>query len=96
MMQVIDADQVRARTDLPRLIESLERAFRSDAVVPQRLIQALPGGNGGRQFLVMPAFDPDGLAAVKLVTYIPENACRGLPTDRGGFRPRLEIPFPRG
>ena len=79
-MLVIDADQVRARTDLPRLIESLERAFRSDAVVPQRLIQALPGGNGGRQFLVMPAFDPDGSAAVKLVTYIPENACRGLPT----------------
>ena len=79
-MRVIDAGQVRARTDLPRLIESLERAFRGDAVVPQRLILALPGGSGERQFLVMPAFDPDGSAAVKLVTYVPENAGRGLPT----------------
>ena len=67
-MQVIGADQVRARADLPRLIESLERAFRGEAVIPQRLILAQPGGGGGRQFLVMPAFDPDGSAAVKLVT----------------------------
>jgi len=79
-MQVIGADEVRARADLPRLIESLERAFRSEAVVPQRSILPMPGGNGGRQFLVMPAFDPDGSAAVKLVTYVPENASRGLPT----------------
>jgi len=79
-MRVIGADEVRARADLPRLIESLERAFRSDAVVPQRSILPLPGGSGGRQFLVMPAFDPDGSAAVKLVTFIPGNASRGLPT----------------
>ena len=79
-MRVIGADEVRARADLPRLIESLERAFRGDAVVPQRPILPMPGGNGGRQFLVMPAFDPDGSAAVKLVTYLPENASRGLPT----------------
>ena len=79
-MEVIDADEVRARADLPRLIESLERAFRGDAVIPQRLILAQPGGRGGRQFLVMPAFEPDGTAAVKLVTYFPENASRGLPT----------------
>lgn len=79
-MQVIDADQVRARADLPRLIDSLERAFRNDAQVPQRLILALPGGNGDRQFLVMPAFDADGSAAIKLVTYLPGNASRGLPT----------------
>jgi alanine dehydrogenase len=79
-MQVIDADEVRARADLPRLIESLERAFRSDAVIPQRLILPMTGGSEDRQFLVMPAFDADGSAAVKLVTFIPGNARRGLPT----------------
>jgi alanine dehydrogenase len=79
-MRVIDADQVRARADLPRLIDSLERAFRGDAVVPQRQVLALPGGNATGQFLVMPAFDADGSAAVKLVTYLPANAGRGLPT----------------
>jgi alanine dehydrogenase len=79
-MRVIDADQVRARADLPRLIDSLEHAFRGDAVVPQRQVLALPGGNATGQFLVMPAFDADGSAAVKLVTYLPANAGRGLPT----------------
>lgn len=79
-MQVIGADQVRARADLPRLIGSLERAFRNGAVIPQRQVLTLPGGSGDRQFLVMPAFDADGSAAVKLVTYLPGNASRGLPT----------------
>jgi len=78
-MRVIGADQVRVRADLPRLIDSLERAFRSDAVVPQRQVLTLPGNAAG-QFLVMPAFDADGSAAVKLVTYLPANAGRGLPT----------------
>ena len=40
----------------------------------------MPGGEGNRQFLVMPAFAPDGSAAVKLVTYSPGNPGRGLPT----------------
>ena len=56
------------------------------AGVPQRRRGSAAADTGaarrqrGRQFLVMPAFDPDGSAAVKLVTYVPENAGRGLPT----------------
>ena len=80
LMRVIGADEVRAQADLPRLIESLEQAFRSAAVIPPRQILPLPGGRGDGQFLVMPAFDPDGSAAIKLVTFLPENASRGLPT----------------
>ena len=79
-MRVIDAEGVRARAPLPKLIESLEQAFRGSAAIPQRLVLAQPGGDGGRQFLVMPVFDADGSAAVKLVTYVPDNAGRGLPT----------------
>jgi ornithine cyclodeaminase len=79
-MRVIDADQVRTRADLPGLIDCLERAFRDGATVPPRAVLDIPGGSGDGQFLVMPAFAPDGSAAVKLVTYFPGNAGRGLPT----------------
>jgi ornithine cyclodeaminase len=79
-MQLLDADQVRARAPLPGLIDCLEQAFRRGATVPPRLDYSPPGGDGGRHFLVMPAFDPDGTTAVKLVTYLPDNPARGLPT----------------
>jgi len=79
-LQLLDADQVRTRLTLPRLIDGLEQAFRRDAVVPARLILNPPGGAGDRHFLVMPAFAADGSAAVKLVTIVPGNAERGLPT----------------
>jgi alanine dehydrogenase len=79
-MQVVDADRVRAGADLPGLIDCLEQAFRGGATAPQRTVLKMPGGGGDRQFLVMPAFAPDGSAAVKLVTYRPDNASRGVPT----------------
>ena len=79
-MQVFDADQVRERAPLPGLIDCLERMFRDGAAVPPRAILEMPGGN---QFLVMPAFAQDGSAAVKLVTYLPGNTGRGLPTVQG-------------
>ena len=77
---MLDAEQVRARAPLPALVDSLERAFRSRSQVPLRQVLAPPGGAGDRQFFVMPAFGEDGSTAVKLVTYVPENAGRGLPT----------------
>jgi alanine dehydrogenase len=79
-MQVVDADRVRAGADLPGLVDCLEQAFRGGATAPQRTVLKMPGGGGDRQFLVMPAFAPDGSAAVKLVTYRPDNASRGVPT----------------
>jgi ornithine cyclodeaminase/alanine dehydrogenase-like protein (mu-crystallin family) len=36
-----------------------------------------PGGKGERLFALMPAFDLEGGAAVKLATFFPDN---GLPT----------------
>jgi ornithine cyclodeaminase len=78
-MRVIGADEVRAGAPLPQLIDCLERAFRGEAVIPQRLVLEQPGGDGGRYFLAMPAFDADGSTAVKLVTFRPENAGRDLP-----------------
>lgn len=79
-MQLLNAEQVRARAPLPRLVACLEQAFRAPAAVPRRLDLTQTGGAGDRHFLIMPAFDSDGTTAVKLVTYVPDNAGRGLPT----------------
>jgi ornithine cyclodeaminase len=40
----------------------------------------MPGGEGDRLFVAMPAFAPDGSAAVKLFTYVPDNAKNNRPT----------------
>lgn len=65
---------------MPRLIESLRSAFAGGFLAPARQVATLPGGQGDRLFLYMPAFSPDGGAAVKLSTIIPDNGARGLPT----------------
>lgn len=79
-MRVFDADQVRARAPLPALVDCLERAFASRLQVPLRQVLTPPGGAGDRRFFLMPAFGENGATAVKLITYVPDNAGRGLPT----------------
>jgi alanine dehydrogenase len=79
-LQLFDAAQVRARAPLPALVDCLERAFRSHSQVPLRQVLTPPGGAGDRRFFMMPAFAEDGSTAVKLITYVPENERRGLPT----------------
>ena len=48
-------------------------------VVPERLVQALPGGGS---LFVMPASDAR-LAITKLISFTPANAAQGLPTIQG-------------
>lgn len=79
-MLVLSREEVCALASLPRLIEALEVAFRTEWVAPARQVVSMPGGLGGRSFLSMPAFDSKGAAAIKLVTYSPDNPARGLPT----------------
>lgn len=79
-MLVLNAEKIRALAPLPRLIECLENAFRIKCVAPMRQSTKVPGGAGERLFVSMPAFDPRGRAAVKLVTVFPENPAKGLPT----------------
>ncbi len=79
-MRVFDADQVRARAPLPALVDCLEGSFRGRPYIPLRQVLTPPGGAGDRHFFIMPAFAEDGFAAVKLITFVPENARSGLPT----------------
>jgi alanine dehydrogenase len=79
-LQLLNAEQVRARAPLPELVDCLERAFLRGATVPRRLDLTANEGPVGRHFLVMPAIDRDGTSVAKLVTYVPDNPARGLPT----------------
>jgi ornithine cyclodeaminase len=62
------------------LADAIEQLLHNPAVVvPPRLIQPLP--QGGSLF-VMPAHD-DAIAITKLITFVADNAARGLPTIQG-------------
>jgi ornithine cyclodeaminase/alanine dehydrogenase-like protein (mu-crystallin family) len=79
-MQVLNAEEIRARAPMGRLISCMRDAFRSGYVVPPRRVVSLPGGQGERLLLFMPAFDRQGGGAVKLATVFPDNRSSGLPT----------------
>ena len=64
----------------PALARQLESLLRDPTVtVPARLVQPLVGGGS---LFVMPATDAC-LAISKLITFIPDNATRGLPSIQG-------------
>ncbi len=64
----------------PALARHLQALLRDPSVtVPARLVQPLAGGGS---FFVMPATDAR-LAISKLISFIPDNATRGLPSIQG-------------
>jgi len=80
-MRVIDADQVRAAAPMPQLLDAVEAAYRDVAAGRDRspIRTRVPMGDGN--LILMPGVraDAEG-ASVKLVTVMPGNAARGLPT----------------
>jgi ornithine cyclodeaminase len=78
-MLVLNAEEVRARAPLPRLVDALRDAFAAECAAPPRQVIKLSGGNGERLALLMPAFDERG-GAVKLATVFPDNRAKNLPT----------------
>ncbi|HYB31993.1 MAG TPA: ornithine cyclodeaminase family protein [Steroidobacteraceae bacterium] len=79
-MLILDAAQIVRLAPMARLVACLEAAFRRDWVVPARQLVELPGRAAQRRFLIMPAFEPGGGGAVKLLSIFGDNAARGLPT----------------
>ena len=77
---LLNAAQTAAALDYPALVQALTQLLRDPvAVVPPRLVQALPGGGS---LFVMPAADAH-VAITKAITFIPDNATRGLPSIQG-------------
>jgi alanine dehydrogenase len=76
----IDAAQLAARLERRALIDALEAAFRTPAVVPDREhyeVKTMQGPAG--TLLLMPAWRVGAALGVKITTIFPGNAGRGLP-----------------
>lgn len=64
----------------PALADEIEALLRDPAVVvPPRIVQALPGGGS---LFVMPGADAR-VAITKLISFVPDNGTRGLPSIQG-------------
>jgi 1-piperideine-2-carboxylate/1-pyrroline-2-carboxylate reductase [NAD(P)H] len=64
----------------PALADEIEALLRDPSVVvPPRIVQALPGGGS---LFVMPATDAR-VAITKLISFVPDNGARGLPSIQG-------------
>jgi ornithine cyclodeaminase/alanine dehydrogenase-like protein (mu-crystallin family) len=80
-MRILDAEQVRAAAPMPQLLDAVEAAYRDVAERRDRspIRSRIPMGAG--DLLLMPGLREGGAgASVKLVTVMPANAARGLPT----------------
>ncbi len=73
----IAAEPVRHALAYPPLVEALRSAFAAPAEVPRRHAHDLSGLG---TLLLMPAWQPQGQLGVKLVSVMPGNRERGLPT----------------
>lgn len=82
-MLMLNAEQLKSLAPIARVIDCLDEAFRRQHIVPPRQVVAIPGGEGGRLMLCMPAFAPSGSGAVKISTVFPDNSTRALPTIQG-------------
>ena len=80
-MRFIDAEQVRAAAPMPQLLDAIEAAYRDVAAGRDRSPIRSRISMGGGDLLLMPGLRDGGAgASVKLVTVMPDNAARGLPT----------------
>jgi 1-piperideine-2-carboxylate/1-pyrroline-2-carboxylate reductase [NAD(P)H] len=77
---LFDATETARRLPYAPLVRALRELLADPAVqVPERLVQALPGG---ASLFVMPAFDAR-VAITKLITFTPANVGTGRPTIQG-------------
>ncbi|AOF86973.1 shikimate / quinate 5-dehydrogenase family protein [Hydrogenophaga sp. RAC07] len=80
MVAALSPSQTAAALPYPALADAIEALLRDPTVaVPARTVQALAGGGS---LFVMPAADVR-VAITKLITFIPDNAARGLPAIQG-------------
>jgi len=80
MTRLLGAVQTAARLPYAALAEELKLLLADSTVeVPQRIVQALPGGGS---LFVMPACDAE-VAMTKLITFTPANAGTSRPAIQG-------------
>lgn len=84
MLPYLDAAQLAAALPYPVLIDALRDAFRTGAETPRRHVHTISPDNDA-VLLLMPVWQPERHAGVKLVTVAPRNPQRNLPTVHSIF-----------
>jgi alanine dehydrogenase len=84
----LDAATVAQRLDRLRLIDALDRGFRTPCTVPMRQRYRVPapqpGGSEGT-LVLMPAWIAGGALGIKIVTVYPDNSAKGLPSVSASY-----------
>jgi len=85
-MRIISASEVETGLDYPSLVERLRDAFRRGSTAPLRQSYPLPGaGRPDATLMLMPAWVERQHIGVKIVTVVPDNPARDLPTVMGAY-----------
>ena len=84
MIPFFTREQIQQALPCTTLIPALREAFRAAAQAPRRHVHPL-SDNGSSTLLLMPVWQAQGHLGIKLVTVIPENRERQLPTVQALF-----------
>ena len=83
-LRVFDEDQVHRLLDYEMLIQRLREGFREPITVPLRHHHHLPHSENRSSLILMPCWDSEGFG-VKLISLMPDNAAKGLPSIQGTY-----------
>lgn len=84
MIPFFTREQIQQALPCATLIPALREAFRASAQAPRRHVHPL-SDTGSSTLLLMPVWQSDAHLGVKLVTVVPENRERQLPTVQALF-----------
>lgn len=85
-MRIIDAEATRRALDFPSLMDAIAEQFRTGAELPLRHHHNMAkDGEDDGTILLMPAWEAGGFLGIKLVTVMPGNLDRGLPSVMASY-----------
>ena len=84
MIPFIDADQLRQSLRYPTLIDALQQSFSEPVHAPRRHVHTL-SEQASSTLLLMPVWQESQQLGLKLVTVMPQNRDKGLPTVQALF-----------
>ena len=84
MIPFFSSEQIRQALPFKTLISAMSAAFQDTAEAPRRHVHHL-SDTGSSTLLLMPVWQANAHLGVKLVTVVPENQTRQLPTVQALF-----------